>query len=524
MRKAVYFNKTLLCRFLTIILVSCLFWGCPAEDGHIVENYGTTRSFPYFVSNDVYTSCINLFNHGQSEMDATISWYDPSGNLAFQETRIVQPHGIIQLTRSNFTGHVVIQGVGSWRAAEAQLEIVRNDHQGMALAEPCTGPGPMSNNNWYYLQGVTDMGSGQERTTIITKNSNSNQSIFIEYIPLVPFYCGLEREVEIPAKGMHIFKPLDIWGEKFPYGMEDIAIYVAGHTGPDRTGNPVACFSGTLFFEIPGEGFAVVNHKYENAVSGYHNQEIGSACLVDVRDNGTTRSDRIFIKDNGSAAGSTETFLVHFYDWLGNECPGSPKSLDLVEDFGHVGSYAILNPMDLLGRSFSGSIWITPTDGSAKVQAQVLRRWPGKWIDWASDAPGLGSDTDFTGVISYVKSPADPWKYFLAFFYSECIYRVDEDPEITVDTYGEPGTPIPEAENGVVVLTFRDETGMDRGWYAFLMQPNETRVFSFDQMVSAYLGTFTGSICFQPMISVQVEKWHAQNKGHATVNYLLPAL
>lgn len=524
MRRELPSKKIVSFRFLAIILMIGLLWGCPAENGDTDENYGTTRFFPYFVSNDVYTSCINFFNHGQSEMDATIEWYDPSGNLVFQESHIIQTYGVLQLTRPNFTGHVKIRGVGSWRAAEAQMEIVRNDNLGMALVEPGTGPGPMSNNNWYFLQGVTDKGNGQERTTIITSNSSPEHTIYVEYIPLVPFYCGLEREFEIPPMGMHIFKPLEIWGEKFPYGMEDIALYVSGYTGPDRTGNPVSCFSGTLFLEKPGEEFAVVNHKSEYATSGYRTQEYGSAILIDVRDNGTTRSDRIYIKDNGSAASSTETFLVHFYDYFGTEIEGSPKTVDLVEDFDHVGSFTVLNPMDLLGQSFSGSIWIAPVDGSAKIHAQVLRRWPGKWIDWASDAPGRGSDTDLTGVISYVKSPDNPWKYYLAFFYPEYIYFADGDPEITVDTYGEPGTPVPEAENGVVVLTFHDESGTDRGWYAFLMQPNETRVFNFNQMVSANLGTFSGSICFQPMVSVQMEKWHYQNKGHATINYLLPAL
>lgn len=509
--------KELFVYFLLLIFVLLITTSCPDEPTEPTENFISVKIFPYVFSNATYTSYINLYNNGQSILEAEITWYDPQGTVVDTEIRMIQPFAIYRFTRPNFTGWVHIQGRGSEKATEAQLEIRENGDNGLSL---CSGATVLRQLGvpWFYHMAVTDLGPGQERSTIVTANHNYPSSIYISYCS--PHAGCSHYEVEIPPKGLHIFNPMDIWGANFPNGMVDVFFSVTGFSGPNKTGNPIINFTGVIVREIPGEDISILN--YRTPGNQWNFTELCNPYLIDVRDNGTTRSDRIYFKNNGSSnyPPPMENFEIHFYDYSGAEVPGSPQTFELVEMFDQLGSHTIISPKELLGQSFSGSIWITPSDNQAAVEVRLLRQWPGKWIDLAEEEYGKPPSFHWEGVIPYVTTSAGPWNYYVAFFYPESIYSVDGTPDIEIDTYGPPGTTPPDPENGVVVLTFRDDAGNDRGWFAFYMNANETRIIEIDQLAETYLGAFTGSICYQPMIHQQLEINHDLNLGHGTAGYL----
>jgi hypothetical protein len=509
--------------FVFIPLFIYLLTSCNPDDGP-TEFEHTWRGFPYVISDFVYTSTINLFNHGQSIMDLEIFWYDSDGNLLAKDDQQIKAFAIYRFSRPNFIGSVELHGVGSRNAVEAHMEISRNDGTGLALVRPSNGA---QSYYWYYLLGIKDRGTGQAQTTIATKNHHKTDSIYVEFNPLLhQFPCENVFEMEIPSQGVYSFKPMDIWNGIYPEGFSNMPLYLGGNTGPNRTGQQIASFTSTLIFEIPGSGMGALNYKEMLTQHGFISEDHKTVFLVDVQDNGSSRTDRIYFKTNKgtNSPHPEQKYLVHFYNYTGSEIVGSPVCICLVHHFGSTGSHIVLSPREVLEQTFAGSVWIEPEEpcnNCYHIEAQVLKESPGNWVDWVNSAPGKGPDKHYTGVIAYVKSPTNPWRYELGFFYPEKLHPGGFDPPINSDTYGNPDTPPPDAEDGVVVLTFRDQNGSDQGWFAFYMAPNETRILDLNQLVNTYLGgAFTGSICYKPMIPNQVEIAHSLNSIHASVNYM----
>jgi hypothetical protein len=493
---------------------------CPDPDAP-TEDFYSEQFFPYVRSDAGYTTFINLLNNGESAMEAEIFGYDANGAQVFSEAKILHHYEIYRFSRADFTGWIRIRGHGSKKAVEAQLEMWGSGDSSLALEMPATVLLPLSY-CWFYHLGVTDSGVNSERTTVFTLNHIDQFPIYITYMPLIG-NC-LAHEVQIPAYGLHWFNPYDIWQANIPQGIANLPISASGNTGPTSTGSQLSNFSGGLFYDLPSQDIAMLN--YRALGEAYWNQEEReNAYLVDVRDDGSVRTDKIFLKDNSASnyPPPEQDFEVHFYNNSGSEVAGSPKTIALTHMFDTTGSHTVISPKALLGQSFSGSVWITQPGSSSNIrfmEVMVKRQSPRYWVDFADDSPGKGPESplDWEGVVPYVSTTDDARRYSCSFFFPQNLHAVSGAPEIEADTYGNPGTDPPEPKNGVVVLTFKDSVGNDKGWFAFLMQPNQTRTIAINSLTQ-HLGAFTGSIRYKPMIPQQVELASSQNKFHGTAGY-----
>jgi hypothetical protein len=500
----------------------CLIFVVTGCDPTLPPNPVTQKAYyPYVTTDATYTSAIKVYNKSEYLMELDAIYRTPDGITNTTNSMTLNPHESTELIQANFTGSVQLSALTEKWALQTHLETKRNDNQGAALAQKADKLAGLGV-SWFYHLGVTDFGIGDIRSSIITANPWYPGSIYLTIAPLGSA-CSDITNAELQQYNLHILNPLDIFGYLFPSGIDEQSFYIQGSSTPQSTGTSFTNYTGAHFIESSNGNIGLFDYKYQMNWVGYNDSAY--VYLVDIQDN-ATRQDKILLKRNGPANVQPifQQFTLHFYDYDGIEVAGSPCQVSLEEGFDASASYGVFSPSDLLGHTFSGSVWIDPPlDGAgykARIKAGIIKQVSDQWRDITDNSPSRNQDS-WGGAIAHVTTNDPDWHYRLILYHPGPGYipdpGSDPDAEETGDIFCDPGTEPPDVTGGQVVLKLYDEIGDYQGALAIFMNPNETRYIDVDGIAETYLnGSFTGSIEFLPHISQQLEMWHGNGHAHGS--------
>jgi hypothetical protein len=487
-----------------------LFYGCgPSGSSYSTKQIGSGGVFPYFRSDSTYTSYLCIFNSSEYKIDAKVVYRDKTGATAASSTETLEPFASVRLTQSNFTGSVSVDGSGEDDALHCQLEMRKNNGAGVALAEPACSAGYV----WFYYLDVKDDGPGKERTTVVTYNFSSTQTIYVTYGWGDVACCYSNNfEVSIPPLGFYSFQPYTVSKTAF-----EGVLYAGANSGSKQSGQQLRCHGGALFYEsstdIALNDFKPPHFPYASAPSypkGYENWY--KMYIPDVQDDGASRADRIHLKLNTAANYNAQKYItvpIYFYDQKGKAVTyATLNPVKLLNMFDTNESYQSVSPMKLLGSSFSGSVFIdNPYWDSGKLQASVSREAPGQWKAMSDYSPPGGSYQG-KNCLPYVSNAETGWIYQVVLLYPGANLSVSgTPPKDAPATFSGPTVTLPTASGGYVYLKFFEMDGTYKGALAYKMTSNQTLLVNLsDSAVTKYLSDFKGALVIEPRdVVVQLE-------------------
>jgi hypothetical protein len=514
---------------LSAVLVSMamLGSGCgPTGPVYSSNHVPNMNLFPYVRSDSTYTSYVSVFNHSEYTIDVAYTYRDANGIAVSTKQTTLNPHAGERSSQPNFTGSVSVYGEGEGDALFSLVEIRRNDGQGVALSEPAGSAQYV----WFYELGVKDNGPNQDRSTLATYNFSDSDPIYVEYSwgdiicpltgePAAAFFY----EVKIPPRGLHTFRPYDQTGKAF----EGI-VGVSATTGPGHTGTQVDYHAGTVFREgltdISLSNYKAPHRPYASSANypaGY--QDWYKMYFADVQDDGVNRKDRIHLKLNATSGNTIKYVAIpfYFYDKSGTTLAYTPANpVKLAEMFSREESFQVVSPMELLGKKFSGSIWIdNPYSLRGALEATIVREAPNQWADLADYSPAAGTWQGYNALPGVSNNDAG-WIYQIVLFYPQAsLNTAPPAPKDAPPTFSGPTVAAPSKPGGgYVYLKFYDLAGKYKGTFAFKMSANETLYKPFnDPSITTHISDFVGSVVIEPRdVIVQLELQDKNGAGHAS--------
>ncbi len=475
--------------------------------------YAPEAYYPHVTTDTQYTSAIKIYNKSEYLMELNATYRTPDGNEVMTKSATLNPHESKEFIKANFTGSVQLNALSDIAALRTHLETRRNDNKGAALAHKAK----QLDYPWFYLLGITDFGVGDVRSSIIMGNPWHLAPIDYHILPVGTVGCaGVVARGQLQPYQVLIFNPSDVFQNRF----DEEAFYIDA----DSTQYPdvdFGNFAGAHFIESPNGNIGLFNYrrKWQHNTTTY---------LVDIQDN-ATRQDKILLKWNGLVQHYGmplvfKQYALHFYDYSGVEVAGSPCKVSLAQNAFAPESYNVFSPRELLGHSFSGSVWIDPPSHLGikvrRFEVGIIKQVPGYWRDITDYSLSAHSSTG-GGAIAHTTTDDPGWHYRLLLYYPRSDYEPDPDSdpgaEETGDIFFDPGTEPPKVTGGQVILKFHSKTGNYLGSLGIFMNPNETRHIDIDSISEIYLnGHFTGSIEFIPNIAHQLETWHDSGYAHGS--------
>jgi len=502
------------------ILVIAAIGGCPEPNPNPNPNkppsplpdriFAKANRYPYVVHNGTVQTFISANNQSlQWGLELRVTFRDMNGAQVSSFQKRLNAGACHRFSPPmSFEGSVLVEGRGAQLSLVSQIEVRRVDGKGAALATPAFGPW---GHNCVWWVSVVDSPSSSLHTRLNTYNWHDNIPLYVKFFHLMDEGCQDIFEVAIDPQAVYSCFPTQVFQHGAANGVEDFEVICYGNRGPNSSGIQDGGYIQSLY-ATGADGLAM-----ESFVSFWPEYWVPIGAdywphlyVPDVQDDGVNRADRVYVKFGLVESNIYSYFTVHLYDENGGD---TTTKLFLMRNADSPNSRGIIEPMNVVGKPFKGSVWVD-TQGEP-MRTHILRTAPGKWVDYSRGWPVReGNDC----VIPYVSSKDDAWEYELVLFYPEAVYPRPSDPLADPPppiTYGGPSVVPPPADERVV-LRFFDMAGNYRGWVAVCFLKNETKRLTLTQ-VASYLGAFEGSVQIEPLVAMELEMKHINGEAHGSL-------